>query len=65
MHACASNSDLRDPGGILDKAAATLDFAQPAAVLLLAVLHFLPFSDRFKINICFDLLFHIVNMSAT
>jgi trans-aconitate methyltransferase len=38
-------ADLRDPGAILDKAAATLDFTQPAAVLLLAVLHFLPDTD--------------------
>jgi trans-aconitate methyltransferase len=38
-------ADLRDPGGILDKAAATLDFTQPVGVLLLAVLHFLPDTD--------------------
>src|SRR5215831_16834322 len=35
------DADLRDPAGILAQAAATLDFAQPVAVLLLAVLHFL------------------------
>ena len=38
-------ADLRDPGHILDKAAATLDFTQPVAVLMLAVLHFLPDTD--------------------
>jgi hypothetical protein len=38
-------ADLRDPGHILDKAAATLDFTRPVAVLLLAVLHFLPDTD--------------------
>ena len=34
-------ADLRDPAGILTKAAPTLDFTQPVGVLLLAVLHFL------------------------
>lgn len=38
-------ADLRDPETILAKAARTLDFTRPAAVLLLAVLHFLPDSD--------------------
>jgi hypothetical protein len=38
-------ADLRDPGHILDNAAATLDFTRPVAVLLLAVLHFLPDTD--------------------
>jgi hypothetical protein len=38
-------ADLRDPGHILDKAAAALDFTRPVAVLLLAVLHFLPDTD--------------------
>jgi SAM-dependent methyltransferase len=33
-------ADLRRPEGILAKAAETLDFGQPVAVLLLAVLHF-------------------------
>ncbi len=36
------DADLRDPAVILAEAARTLDFTQPAAVLLLAVLHFLP-----------------------
>jgi hypothetical protein len=36
------DADLRDPAAILAQASATLDFAQPVAVLLLAILHFLP-----------------------
>jgi hypothetical protein len=44
--ACAHiDADLRDPETILGKAAQTLDLAQPTAVLLLAVVHFLPDSD--------------------
>ena len=39
------DADLRDPETILAKAAQTLDLTRPAAVLLLAVLHFLPDSD--------------------
>jgi SAM-dependent methyltransferase len=39
------DADLRDPADILTHAAATLDFTRPVAVLLLAVLHFLPDSD--------------------
>jgi hypothetical protein len=35
-------ADLRDPGMVLEQATRTLDFTQPAAVLLVAVLHFLP-----------------------
>ncbi len=35
-------ADVRDPEGILREAAATLDFSQPVAVMLLAVLHFIP-----------------------
>jgi len=39
--------DLRDPGPILGWAGETmLDFSQPVAVLLLAVLHFVPDSDK-------------------
>lgn len=34
------DADLRDPAEILAKAAGTLDFAKPVAVMLLAVLHF-------------------------
>ncbi len=36
------DADLRDPAALLARASAALDFAQPVAVLLLAVLHFLP-----------------------
>jgi hypothetical protein len=35
-------ADARDPASILREAAATLDFSQPVAVMLLAVLHFVP-----------------------
>src|SRR6266581_5901145 len=36
------DADLRDPAAILREAARTLDFTRPAAVLLIAILHFLP-----------------------
>jgi len=36
------DADLREPETILAGAAKTLDFTQPAAILLLAVLHFIP-----------------------
>src|SRR6202000_1925616 len=39
------DADLRDPAKILAQAAQTLDFSQPVAVLLIAVLHFIPDSD--------------------
>jgi O-methyltransferase involved in polyketide biosynthesis len=40
--ACAYiDSDLRDPGAILAAAADTLDFSQPVAVMLIAVMHFI------------------------
>ncbi|MGH3403016.1 MAG: SAM-dependent methyltransferase [Streptosporangiaceae bacterium] len=39
------DADVRDPVGLLDKAAAVLDLTRPVAVWLLAVLHFLPDSD--------------------
>lgn len=38
-------ADLRDPPAILARASQTLDFTQPAAVLLLAVLHFITDTD--------------------
>jgi SAM-dependent methyltransferase len=38
-------ADLRDPQTILREAARTLDFSQPTAVILVAVLHFVPDSD--------------------
>lgn len=39
------DTDLRDTATILGRAARTLDLARPAAVLLLAVLHFVPDTD--------------------
>ena len=39
------DADVRDPGAVLDQAAQTLDFTRPAAVLLLAILHFIPDAD--------------------
>ncbi len=33
------DADLREPGEILDRAAATLDFTQPVAVMLIGILH--------------------------
>jgi hypothetical protein len=39
------DADLRDTGTILEQAARTLDFAQPVAVLLLAILHLIPDAD--------------------
>jgi len=39
------NGDLRDPGNILLRAEATLDFNEPVAVMLVAVLHFIDDSD--------------------
>jgi len=38
-------ADLRDPADLLAQASQVLDFTQPVAVLLLAVLHFLPDAD--------------------
>lgn len=38
-------ADLRDPGLILQEAARTLDLARPAALLLVAVLHFIADGD--------------------
>jgi hypothetical protein len=39
------DADLRNPETILRGAARTLDFAQPTAVMLVAVLHFIPDAD--------------------
>jgi len=39
------DADLGNTGSILADAAATLDFARPVAVVLLAVLHFIPDAD--------------------
>jgi hypothetical protein len=38
-------ADLRDPEAILTAARRTLDFSQPIAVLLIAILHFIPDAD--------------------
>jgi len=38
-------ADLRDTESILTAAAQTLDFSQPVAVLLIAILHFIPDAD--------------------
>ena len=38
-------ADLRDTGTILEQAARTLDFTQPVAILLIAVLHFIGEED--------------------
>ena len=38
-------ADLRDTGAILAEAARTLDFRRPVAILLIAVLHFIPDAD--------------------
>jgi len=40
------DADLRDTGAILDRAAQTLDFSQPVAVMLMAILHLIPDSDE-------------------
>ncbi len=39
------DADLRDPATILAQAAETLDFSQPVAVLLVAILHFIQDAD--------------------
>ena len=39
------DADLRDTKRILDQAARTLDFSQPVAVMLIAILHCIPESD--------------------
>jgi S-adenosyl methyltransferase len=45
--ACAYlDADLRDPGAILAAAADTLDFSQPVAVMLIAVMHFIGDDDE-------------------
>jgi hypothetical protein len=42
----AVHGDLRDPAGVLDRAGELLDFDQPVALLLVALLHFVPDEDR-------------------
>jgi S-adenosyl methyltransferase len=45
--ACAYvDGDLRDPEDILQKAAGTLDFSRPAAIVLFGVLHFFADTDQ-------------------
>jgi O-methyltransferase involved in polyketide biosynthesis len=39
-------ADLRDTGTIIEAAARTLDLTQPVAVILIAVLHFIPDADN-------------------
>jgi hypothetical protein len=39
-------ADARDPEAILREAARTLDFSQPVAVMMLALVHFIPDSDQ-------------------
>ncbi|ACZ00087.1 MULTISPECIES: SAM-dependent methyltransferase [Thermomonospora] len=36
------DADMRDPGAILEQAAETLDFGEPIALMMLAVLHLIP-----------------------
>jgi SAM-dependent methyltransferase len=38
-------ADLRDPGAIIAQARQTLDFSQPVALMLLAILHVIPDAD--------------------
>ncbi len=39
------DADLRDTGKILSQAAETLDFGQPVAIMLIAILHYIPDAD--------------------
>jgi trans-aconitate methyltransferase len=39
------DADLRDTGAVIAGASGTLDFAEPVAVLLIAILHFIPDAD--------------------
>jgi hypothetical protein len=40
------HADLRDPGTVLEQAARTLDFSQPVAIMLIALLHVIGDADR-------------------
>ncbi len=40
------HADLREPGDILEKAAATLDFGKPVAIMLLGIMHFVHDDDE-------------------
>jgi SAM-dependent methyltransferase len=39
------DADLRNTAAILDRAAQTLDFSQPVAIVLMAILHLIPDTD--------------------
>jgi hypothetical protein len=39
------DADIRDPGKILDRAAATLDFSKPVALMMLGILLYVPDAD--------------------
>jgi O-methyltransferase involved in polyketide biosynthesis len=41
-HTAYLDADLREPGTILEQAAGTLDFTRPIAIMLLAILHYIP-----------------------
>ncbi|MGD0699722.1 MAG: SAM-dependent methyltransferase [Trebonia sp.] len=41
-HTAYLDADLREPGTILDQAAGILDFTRPVAIMLLAILHYIP-----------------------
>jgi hypothetical protein len=41
-HTAYLDADLREPGRILEQAAGTLDFTRPIAIMLLAILHYIP-----------------------
>jgi hypothetical protein len=41
------DADLRDTGQVLHEASATIDFSQPVAVMLIAILHFVPDEEAF------------------
>jgi len=40
------DADLRDPATILERAGQVIDFSQPVAIMLVAVLHMIPDDDR-------------------
>jgi hypothetical protein len=41
-HTAYLDADLREPGTILEQAAGILDFTRPVAIMLLAILHYIP-----------------------
>src|SRR5579859_3033152 len=44
-HVSVLEEDVRNPASVLDRAKSMLDLSQPVALLLVAVLHFIPDSD--------------------